>query len=113
MLLFKVSGPWICSDGTHGTPTRSIVGDAAGQIDSEIASQIIVKPSAKIILVNVSPIIPSARLSDAPVPPLQSQTQVILKTERKSRLIPISVIFSKRIKPAGVSVRLQVLDVPF
>lgn len=111
--MFKVRGLWFCSDGTHGTPTPSIVGDTAGQIDSAIASQIFVKLSAKIILVNVSPVIPSARLSAAPVPPLQSQTQVILKTERKSQLIPISAIFSERIKPAEVSVRLKVLDVLF
>lgn len=93
--------------------TPSIAGNAAGQTDSEMASQIVVKPSAEIILVNVSPVIPSARLSAAPVPPLQSQTQVILKTERTSQLIPISAIFSEGIKPAGVSVRLKVLHVLF
>lgn len=91
-----------------------IVSDAAGQIDSEIvASQIVVKPSAETIFVNLSPVIRSARLSAAPVPPLQSQTQVILKTERKSLLILMSAIFSEGIKPAGVSVSLKVLDVLF
>lgn len=29
----------VCSDHTQGTPTPSIVGDAAGQIDSEIADR--------------------------------------------------------------------------
>lgn len=97
-------------------PTPSIVDDAAGQIDSAIvASQIVVKPSAEIILVNLSPVIPSAALSAAPVPPSQSQTQVILKTERKSLLIPISAMFSEGIKPSAASLcaHLRAPDVLF
>lgn len=79
MLLFKVR---ICG---HLQPIRLmelrlLQSSAAGQIDSEAAaSQIIVKPSAEIIFVNLSAVIP-----------LQSQTQLILKTERKSLLIPMS-----------------------
>lgn len=104
----------VCSDRTYGTPTPSIVCDAAGQIDSVIvASQIVVRPLAEIILVNLSPVIPSAALSATPAPPSQSQTQVILKTERKSLLIPISAIFSEGIKPPGVRVHLGAPDVLF
>lgn len=100
----------VCSDRMYGTPTPSIVCGAAGQIDSAIAvSQIVVTPSAEIVLVNLSPVIPSAALSAAPALPSQLQTQVILKTERKSLLIPISAIFSegknKGFRSAGRSLR--------